>query len=255
MDIKTNSEEEIFCLKFELDYIAEHLIHGNAERWLHKFMSPFGEILHVNRYEFGKKYIKDKIVLDVAGGCGYGTFLLANEGDPKEVHSVDLSESSVRYANYRYPHPKINRITSNAESYTNKDYFDVIISYETIEHLKGFNAFLEKVHNSLKPGGLFIVSTPVTNKTTTNNLNPYHVIEWSFHDFQKLIENKFKIGECYIQNITLKHQVVKSFYSRVLYKLFPDRYKTFNPNLIKFQNQIDPNNIVSGFQILVCSKK
>ena len=116
--------------------------------------------------------------------------------------------------------------------------------------------FIDNIYKSLKPSGTVIISTPITNVTTKQNENPYHVIEWSFNDFQKLISEKFNIEEVYVQNITEKKDLINTFSRRILNKIYPNRYKKeFNPEIIKFDNQYKSNNIVSGFQILVCRKK
>jgi SAM-dependent methyltransferase len=44
------------------------------------------------------------------------------------------------------------------------EYFDVITAWEVIEHIPDVNATLSKIHAWLKPGGLFCMSTPNTNK-------------------------------------------------------------------------------------------
>ena len=247
--------EENFCLKFELDSLADHLLFGKHERWVHGFMNKYGDELHLKRYEFAKNHILGKRVLDIAGGSGYGTYYLAQNGNPLEIHSVDLSEDSVRYAKHRYPNDKITRFVDNAETYENKDYYDVVVSFETIEHLPNYSAFLERVFSSLKSGGKLIISTPVTAVTTTNNINQFHVIEWSFNDFQQLIRKYFKIDEIFTQNISMKSQVVDSFTKKIRYKLNPEKFQTFDSSLKPFKNDIDFKNIHTGFQVLVCTKE
>ncbi|MNK33144.1 putative S-adenosylmethionine-dependent methyltransferase [compost metagenome] len=247
--------EENFCLKFELDSLADHLLFGKHERWVHGFMNKYGDELHLKRYEFAQKFVSGKRVLDIAGGSGYGTYYLAKNGNPVEIHSVDLSEDSVRYANHRYPDEKITRFVDNAETYENKEYYDVVVSFETIEHLPGYAAFLERVFASLKPGGKLIISTPVTAVTSTNNINEFHVIEWSFNDFQELIKKHFKIEEVYLQNIALNSQIVNSFVKKVRHKFNPGKFFTYDPSLKPFRNTIDLKNIHTGFQVLVCTKE
>lgn len=255
MELEKNIKEELFCLKFEMEAMSQLLIYSNAERWIYKKMLPVGEEQHLNRYRFAKKFTEDKLVLDIAGGCGYGTFFLATEGNPKEVHSLDLSDESVRYARYRYPHQKITRFIGDAEVYRKENFYDIIVSFETVEHLKKYEQFIENLYSSLKPNGTLIISTPITNKTTQNNINPYHVIEWDFLDFQKLLKKHFTIEEVYVQNILLKKDIINSFGKRVINKFFPNRYKKDNDTtVIKYTNQYDPKEMVFGFQILVCKK-
>lgn len=247
--------EDNFCLKFELDSMANHLLHGNHERWVYGFMNSFGETLHLERYKFAKNYINNKKVLDIAGGCGYGTFYLAEHGNPNYIHSVDLDASSVRYATHRYPHEKITRYTDNAETYSAPNEYDTIISFETVEHLPNYRSFIEQVHRNLKENGQLIISTPVVGKTSTNNFNKFHVIEWSIFDFQELIKEKFVINEVYVQNLIYKNQIVDSFWKKLKYKINPKPFNSFNPEISPFSNSIDTKKIHAGFQLLICTKK
>ena len=45
-----NSNEEIFCLKFELNALSEVLINGSSERWVPGFSLPHVEKEHLDRY-------------------------------------------------------------------------------------------------------------------------------------------------------------------------------------------------------------
>ncbi|WP_430406167.1 class I SAM-dependent methyltransferase [Fluviicola sp.] len=247
--------EENFCLKFELDSLADHMLFGKHERWVHGFMNKYGDELHVKRYEFAKNHISGKRVLDIAGGSGYGTYYLAENGNPLEIHSVDLSEDSVRYAKHRYPNEKITRFVDNAETYENKDYYDVVVSFETIEHLPGYEEFLKRIVASLKPGGKLIISTPVTSITSKDNINQFHVIEWSFDDFHTLIKKHFKIDEVYTQNIFMESDIADTFIKKIRFKLNPKKFHYFDADLKPFKNDINLKKINSGFQLLVCTKE
>jgi SAM-dependent methyltransferase len=62
-------------------------------------------------------------------------------------------------------------------SYSEKKY-DIIISFETFEHLKNPDAYLQNLFSVLKTGGKLILSTP--NKLVSS---PEH-LEWDFHEFE-----------------------------------------------------------------------
>jgi 2-polyprenyl-3-methyl-5-hydroxy-6-metoxy-1,4-benzoquinol methylase len=256
MELDENITEEIFCLKYELHAISEVLIHNQAERWVYRYMYPQVEREHMDRYNFVKEFVKEKRVLDVAGGSGYGSFLLASVNDVKEVYSVELDENAVRYANYRYPHPKLKRLIANAESFTNPEYYDVIVSFETIEHLNEPEKFIESVIKSLSKDGIFIVSTPIVKQTSKSVNNPYHSIEWSLNDFKSFLGKKFVIKDINIQNL---YYVEKGFTS--LIKRLRD--KVFNRNvnngkrkdIIKLSDEINIDFIEGGYQIYVCKPR
>ncbi len=101
----------------------------------------------------------------------------------------------------------------------------MIISFETIEHFANVPLFLQNVKQTLKQSGLFLVSTPIVQKTRTECDNPHHMIEWSFYDFQKLIAGYFSIEEIYVQHITLKKGENNSFIYRAIRKIKRDFLK------------------------------
>ena len=127
---------------------------------------------------------------------------------------------------------------------------DVIVSFETIEHLPKFEQFLKNMGETLAKDGKFFISTPMAKETTTNNINPYHEIEWSFTDFQTLIKKYFNIEEVYIQNVIYRNK--RSLFE-ILFKNKNKKYKKIE--FEKFSNQIDIQSIKEGYQMLVCKKK
>lgn len=51
---------------------------------------------HFPRYEFAKDRAKDKVVLDIASGTGYGSYELAQVA--KEVIGIDVDKESIELA-------------------------------------------------------------------------------------------------------------------------------------------------------------
>jgi len=251
--------DQLFCLSFENKTLSDLVVYNHAERWVYGFMYPIYEKEHLNRYSFAKNYVQNKNVLDIACGCGYGSYLLAKEGRANQITGVDINEESIKYGKIKYPHSKISRICGDATSITFDKKFDVIISFETIEHIPEYEKFLINIEKSLDKDGTFIISTPIVLKTWTTPYNPHHVIEWSLNDFQDLIKKYFNIIDIYVQVIKLISDIQKenlTFYKRVLRKLKIKKYK--QREIIpfeKFNNQYIPSQIVQGYQVLVCNKK
>ena len=69
--------------------------------------------------------------------------------------------------------------------------FDVIVSFETIEHLPDDYRFLREVIRVLKPEGYFFISTP-HNKKGLAPQNPFHYREYSWDGFYELLSQYFK---------------------------------------------------------------
>lgn len=246
----------MYCLQYEFDVLAEFITKGHVERWVHNCISQKIEAEHLERYRYAMQYTENKKVLDIAGGSGYGTFLLATDGNAREVHSVDLDEKAVTYADLKYNHPNITRKVGNAVTYVQEAYYDLIVSFETIEHVGDYQTFLDNLHKSLAPNGHLIISSPVVKQTTTDNINKYHTIEWSFHDFQKLLQDKFEIKEVYVQSVILTSDLKDPLFSRIKRKILNESYVERKKSVFeKYTNQYTPNEIEAGYQMVHCVKK
>ncbi len=84
---------------------------------------------HVKRYLFAASRVGGARLLDMACGCGYGSWLLHIGGNL--VTSVDVCAEAIAYAKEHYPGPQY--LCQRAED--TKGEFDVLVSFETIEHL------------------------------------------------------------------------------------------------------------------------
>jgi 2-polyprenyl-3-methyl-5-hydroxy-6-metoxy-1,4-benzoquinol methylase len=146
-------------------------------------------------YELAKKYIAENDnVLDVACGNGWGSAMITPVA--KRVIGVDISEKSISEAKEKYKISNLSFEIHNALNMDFKDeFFDVIISMETIEHIDGEN-FLKEVYRVLHKEGLFIVSTP-QNCSGSFPLIPYHLREYTLDDFKKLLSQFFVIQNFY----------------------------------------------------------
>lgn len=178
---------------------------------------------HINRYHFASSLTNNKVVLDVACGMGYGSDYLIKNG-AKKVIGLDISEESIIFAKNSYKNSNLTFIEGDAATKLpfEDDYFDVVVSFETIEHIKEYKNFLNECKRVLKTGGVFICSTP--NKRYTSEIlkksNPYHIIEFYPEDFQNLINEHFFSTKLYGQiNINVIQTKFKMIFNRFLGRL------------------------------------
>jgi SAM-dependent methyltransferase len=73
--------------------------------------------------------------------------------------------------------------------------FDVILSVEVLEHVEEDASFVKNVHRVLKPGGLFIMTTP--NGDFVANTNPDHKRHYRREQLQQLLRASFRDAEVY----------------------------------------------------------
>ncbi len=71
--------------------------------------------------------------------------------------------------------------------------FDVVVSFQVIEHIKDDAFFLKEMHRVLKPGGKALISTPNIKKTLTRN--PWHIREYTADQLTKLAKEIFSSVE------------------------------------------------------------
>ena len=166
--------------------------------------------LHLKRYAFAEPWCRGRRVLDLACGTGYGTAFLAESA--AEVVGGDLDEGAIEYARSRYARPNAAFETMDAASLPFPDAsFEVVCSFETIEHLPDRDAYLVEVARVLRPDGVYLVSTPQTEWTTESPANPFHHVEYDAADFRRLLEVHFASVELYGQHRrqTRRHRLLR----------------------------------------------
>lgn len=152
---------------------------------------------HINRYLFAIQHVPGKIVLDIACGSGYGTAMIANAG-ARRVIGIDKSTEAIYYAREVYGKNNIEWIVSDAENISlNDESIDVVVSFETLEHVYNPREFLSECTRILKQDGIFICSTP-NNKMTLGD-NEFHTHEYSLDEYRLLLENFFQYNRIYYQ--------------------------------------------------------
>lgn len=155
--------------------------------------------VHAVRYHFAVQHCAGRVVADVACGAGYGSAILA--GAAASVVGVDADEGAVEFARRHYAAPNVTFHVMDALNLALSDAsIEVVVSFETIEHLTDVERFLNEVTRVLRPGGSFIVSTPRVERTNTHPANPHHTIEFALDDFDRLLRGHFSDVDLYGQS-------------------------------------------------------
>jgi SAM-dependent methyltransferase len=166
--------------------------------------------LHLKRYEFALPHCESADVLDAGCGVGYGSALLASRA--RRVVGVDRANDAIAYARRRYGAPNVDFREADLLSLDLPDAsFDVVCSFEVIEHLQEQERFVAEVARVLRPGGAFLVSTPQAERTTDRPDNPFHERELSASDFAALLSSRFSDVELYGQRRlqTARHRALQ----------------------------------------------
>jgi SAM-dependent methyltransferase len=157
---------------------------------------------HMHRYHFASRFCSGKRVLDVACGEGYGSRILSNAA--ASVVGVDISAEAVVHARSRYANNTLEFVEASAASLPFPDAsFDVVVSFETIEHHDQHKEMLSEIRRVLRPGGLLVLSSP--NKqyysVEPGYSNPYHVKELFREELLALAGRYFTSIQIYSQRV------------------------------------------------------
>jgi 2-polyprenyl-3-methyl-5-hydroxy-6-metoxy-1,4-benzoquinol methylase len=146
---------------------------------------------HLARYLFASIFTKQKKVLDLGCGVGYGSYLLKESG-ANEVIGVDIADEAIGIAKGYYKLPGIEFLFMDARSLGFQDEsFDVVVAFELIEHLIEQDEVLSETRRVLKDEGILIISTPNKAKFPSDFLSPFHLKELNFAEFSDLLRHHF----------------------------------------------------------------
>lgn len=163
---------------------------------------------HWHRYLIAQQYVKGLRVLDVASGEGYGSHLLARHA--ASVVGIDVSADAVTHASSRYAAANLRYVAASCVQISEPDAsFDVIVSFETIEHITEHEAFLREVDRLLAPGGLFIISSPNRPEYSdrTGYKNEFHVKELDRAELRLLLDPHFPAQRWFAQRAAFHSMV------------------------------------------------
>ena len=163
---------------------------------------------HLHRYAIASKFIKDKIVLDIAAGEGYGSNLMSK--DAAFVYGVDIDKTTVENAQLKYKKENLQFLVGNTSAIPlENNSVDIVISFETVEHHNEHDKMMLEIKRVLKPSGMLIISTPdkLTYSDKRNYKNEFHVKELYKQEFKNLIANYFEnyqlLNQSYINGNSL----------------------------------------------------
>jgi GT2 family glycosyltransferase/acetyltransferase-like isoleucine patch superfamily enzyme/2-polyprenyl-3-methyl-5-hydroxy-6-metoxy-1,4-benzoquinol methylase/Tfp pilus assembly protein PilF len=199
-------------IDFLKGYQNEEFFTGERAMPLAPNMDPQIMREHWARYRYISPLVAGKRVLDIACGSGYGSALFAETA--QQVVGGDISPETVKYCqdyyhgdNLKFEVMDIRKINYPDES------FDMINSFETLEHVVEGEIFLREVARLLTDDGLLAISTPLGGPVG----NPYHLAYYQRGTFETYLRNFF-------EEVQLLFQIDDQFHEK---SISPDYAPTF----------------------------
>jgi len=153
---------------------------------LSEFKQEFYRNLHL-RYLIAASFISPgDTVIDAACGCGYGSRILAQKA--QKVIGYDNDEGAIVFAKKYHNLSNIEYKRANIEK-VNFPKCDVFVSISTIEHLRNYKKFIEKMKSITRKYIIFsLVVVPY------KDVDPYHKKDFSPDEIIELVEDeKWKV--------------------------------------------------------------
>lgn len=164
--------EQIFLSRREVDKVEDRIIRNN----------------HIRHYIVARRFVWGR-VMDIACGCGYGSYLLSKNPDVREVFGIDRNQKAIQHAEEQFESEGIdNKLQFCCYDLKAMPTFDidVLVSLETIEHLED-PYFLFHLARRFNAKELFI-SFP---RFKTTHFNSFHKWDLTFGDVTRLAEPFF----------------------------------------------------------------
>ncbi|NLG07087.1 class I SAM-dependent methyltransferase [Candidatus Peribacteria bacterium] len=170
---------------------------------------------HIARYTFACKYAKGKHVLDIACGTGYGTDMLRKSG--AAVLGVDISQDTIKKAKQKYGD---YFATGDIRTFQSKQKFDMIVCFETIEHISEYHEVIQNLYSLLKKNGRLLISSPnkrITKPLIGKPMVSFHAQEFTPKELTFLLNEKFTVQGYFAQRQQprIPCKIARSIYGKI----------------------------------------
>jgi 2-polyprenyl-3-methyl-5-hydroxy-6-metoxy-1,4-benzoquinol methylase len=150
---------------------------------------------HKKAYLYASQYCEGKAVLDYGCGNGYGSYLLSQISD--NITAVDINKAVIETCkqNYQTDNLSFQVVEPEKKTFFKDASFDVVVSFQVIEHVYDVPGYLNELKRLLKDGGVLIITTPNRKYRLypfQKPLNPYHVREYGLRQLKKELHSVFK---------------------------------------------------------------
>jgi SAM-dependent methyltransferase len=191
------TESAILKLYSDQEYYVSEVSGQGYDEYLevrHNWVKTF-----TRRLEQITNYQLPGSVLDI--GCGPGFFLEAAQTRGYDAFGLDPSEYIVKVAREKFGERIKLGVIESADYLS--DSFDLVVAFDTFEHVYHPLEWLSAVRRVLKPGGLLAVTTPdptsllakISQKKWVSFKLPEHVFYWSPATIRRVLADGWEVLE------------------------------------------------------------
>lgn len=167
---------------------------------LETFIFGYDTVDHLHRYSIVLEFAKNKRVVDIACGAGYGSAIISKIAT--EVIGIDIDSYTISEAKKTYRSSNLSFLVGNTDNIPiESKSVDLVVSFETIEHHDRHKEMYFEIKRILKPDGILIISSPDKKyySDIRNKVNPFHIKELYLEEFRDLNSKNFKNINMYLQ--------------------------------------------------------
>ena len=150
-------------------------------------------LMHLRAYDEAVGHAAGRDVLDVGCNTGYGTLRFAPVA--ARVVGVDVSPRAIDAARQRAPEGRPEFVLTSGFDLPFPDgSFDLVTSFQVLEHVPDTTAFLGELARVTRPGGTVILATPNAATRLYPGMTPwnrFHVHEYAATELRDLLVGAF----------------------------------------------------------------
>lgn len=211
---------------------------------------------HLAVYEWIGEQVRDRRVVDLACGEGYGSDVLAETASG--VIGVDANPEAHDHARLRYERPNLSFERDLVENVGRFKGLDAVVFLQTIEHIEDVPGLLA---NIVGAAPLAFISTPnrltLAPEGADKSDNPWHLREYTIGEYREVLEPAFGqveilglfhtgklavheraigLGWDHLHKVT---RITKPFYDRFIPAISQNDFKLKNENEADLEKALD----------------
>ncbi|MEM7106794.1 MAG: methyltransferase domain-containing protein [Bacteroidota bacterium] len=155
-------------------------------------------------YYLAEDYLRGDL-LEV--GCGEGRGVDLFKGRVNSFTALDKIQSAIDRLQERYPEYQFIQDNIPPFSKLKESSYDLVVSFQVIEHIRADRKYLEEIYRVLRPGGIALLTTPNIKMTLTRN--PWHIREYTAKQLTTLTSEVF--DEVEMKGITGNDKVIRYY--------------------------------------------